>query len=387
MQRTKRLQTEYWQNVWRVLTCPYEDEKMALWMKIVFAGLWVVSIPNGLFFHAAGDYQMVIAYMAILLVVNLIVCRKHYHRWIDFVTSALLMLGVFYVYFHASIGYFSVMFPLLFSCVMVFLLGIRNSILLNLISLFTILFGMRMRPDSVAQRLYGENVYLRFPYFYICIVLIAYLLMYTIQCYWVEKNRREEILKHRIQEEKEHLQGMAMKTMRAMGRALDAKIPGEEAHGRQVAEFAKALVARQGMDDGTQKDAYQAGILHEIGMIGIPDALIFRQDLTPEEYGEFCTYVEKGYDIICQLQGAGSVAEAVLYHREKYDGSGYLKGLRAEDIPLLARILSVADYTARHLQRGETRREVMDVLEAEKNKRFDGRIADDMIEILRQDMT
>ena len=81
------------------------------------------------------------------------------------------------------------------------------------------------------------------------------------------------------------------------------------------------------------------------------------------------------------------MAEAVLYHREKYDGSGYLKGLRAENIPLLARILSVADYTARHLQRGETRREVMDVLEAEKNKRFDGRIADDMIEILRQDMT
>ncbi len=385
MQKQKQRQTEYWKNILRVVSCPYQDQKMAFWMKSIFAVLWLISIPNGIFFHASRDYLIVLSYMTSVLLINLFVCRHHYHRWIDVVTAACLLVGVFYVFFHVSIGYFSVMFPLLYSCIAVFMLGIRNSVLLNLVSVSAIIYCFRVDPNMVARKLYGENVTLRFPYLYICIVLIAYLLMYTIQSYWVENTRREEILKQRIQIEKERLQGMAIKTMRAMGRALDAKIPGEEAHGKQVAEYARRLAIRSGLDETMQKDAYQAGLLHEIGMIGIPDALILCQNMTPEEYAQFCTYVEKGYGIICQLQGAGNVAEAVLYHRENYDGSGYLKGLHAEEIPCLARILAVADYASRHIQRGETALDVMEALKKEKNKRFDGRIADDMIEILRYD--
>lgn len=385
MQKQKQRQTEYWKNILRVVSCPYQDQKMAFWMKSIFAVLWLISIPNGIFFHASRDYLIVLSYLTSVLLINLFVCRHHYHRWIDVVTAACLLVGVFYVFFYACIGYFSVMFPLLYSCIAVFMLGIRNSVLLNLVSVSAIIYCFRMDPNMVAQKLYGENVTLRFPYLYICIVLIAYLLMYTIQSYWVENTRREEILKQRIQIEKERLQGMAIKTMRAMGRALDAKIPGEEAHGKQVAEYARRLAIRSSLDETMQKDAYQAGLLHEIGMIGIPDALILCQNMTPEEYAQFCTYVEKGYGIICQLQGAGNVAEAVLYHRENYDGSGYLKGLHAEEIPCLARILAVADYASRHIQRGETALDVMEALKKEKNKRFDGRIADDMIEILRYD--
>lgn len=385
MQRQKQRQTEYWKNILRVVSCPYQDQKMAFWMKSIFAVLWLISIPNGIIFHASRDYLIVLSYLTSVLLINLFVCRHHYHRWIDVVTAACLLVGVFYVFFYACIGYFSVMFPLLYSCIAVFMLGIRNSVLLNLVSVSAIIYCFRMDPNMVARKLYGENVTLRFPYLYICIVLIAYLLMYTIQSYWVENTRREEILKQRIQIEKERLQGMAIKTMRAMGRALDAKIPGEEAHGKQVAEYARRLAIRSSLDETMQKDAYQAGLLHEIGMIGIPDALILCQNMTPEEYAQFCTYVEKGYGIICQLQGAGNVAEAVLYHRENYDGSGYLKGLHAEEIPCLARILAVADYASRHIQRGETALDVMEALKKEKNKRFDGRIADDMIEILRYD--
>ena len=385
MQKQKQRQTEYWKNILRVVSCPHQDQKMAFWMKSIFAVLWLISIPNGIFFHASRDYLIVLSYLTSVLLINLFVCRHHYHRWIDVVTAACLLVGVFYVFFHVSIGYFSVMFPLLYSCIAVFMLGIRNSVLLNLVSVSAIIYCFRVDPNMVVRKLYGENVTLRFPYLYICIVLIAYLLMYTIQSYWVENTRREEILKQRIQIEKERLQGMAIKTMRAMGRALDAKIPGEEAHGKQVAEYARRLAIRSGLDETMQKDAYQAGLLHEIGMIGIPDALILCQNMTPEEYAQFCTYVEKGYGIICQLQGAGNVAEAVLYHRENYDGSGYLKGLYAEEIPCLARILAVADYASRHIQRGETALDVMEALKKEKNKRFDGRIADDMIEILRYD--
>ncbi len=99
--------------------------------------------------------------------------------------------------------------------------------------------------------------------------------------------------------------------------------------------------------------AYQAGLLHEIGMIGIPDELIQRRNLTDEEYGVFQTYVKMGYDMISELQVADTIAETVYYHRENYDGSGYLAGKCGNEIPVLAQILAVADYADRHLRWGE----------------------------------
>lgn len=66
----------------------------------------------------------------------------------------------------------------------------------------------------------------------------------------------------------------------------------------------------------------------------------------------FQTYVKMGYDMISELQVADTIAEAVYYHRENYDGSGYLAGKRGSEIPVLAQILAVADYADRHLRWG-----------------------------------
>ena len=172
----------------------------------------------------------------------------------------------------------------------------------------------------------------------------------------------------------------------AMVRALGAKIQGEEEHLRQVAEYAKQIAHYKGLDEKMCSNAYSAGLLHEIGMVGIPDALIEKEKLTEEEYAVFKTYVDKSYAIIIMLRSssAESIAEAVHYHRESYDGNGYPDKLKGEDIPLLARILAVADYADRHLRRGEVRESVIEKINALSGVRFEPKDAQIMIDILRE---
>ena len=161
------------ENFWDTVNAPYEDRELALWMKIVFGFIWAISILNGIFYGARASYLIALGIMVALLFGNIAVWRRHYHRWIDVVTFTLLSIPIFYVYYHASIGYFSVLFPMLFSCGIVFILGIRNSFVINLFYLAAVILCFRFDLNASAADIYGENVALRFPYLYVCFVLMA----------------------------------------------------------------------------------------------------------------------------------------------------------------------------------------------------------------------
>ena len=99
--------------------------------------------------------------------------------------------------------------------------------------------------------------------------------------------------------------------------------------------------------------------------------LLWLVQLTEEQFQLYQTYVERGYAIILQLQIVDRVAETVRFHREWYDGTGYCTGLRGEEIPLLARILAVADFTDRHRRWDETDAEIAATLTARAGTEFD----------------
>ena len=151
-------------NFWNTVSIPYEDRELALWMKIIFGFIWAISILNGILYGAPVSYLLAMGMMVALLAGNIAVCRRHYRRWIDVVTFTLLSIPIFYVYYHASIGYFSVLFPMLFSCGIVFILGIRNSFAINLFYLAAVILCFRFDLSASAESIYGENVALRFPY-------------------------------------------------------------------------------------------------------------------------------------------------------------------------------------------------------------------------------
>lgn len=369
-----------------ILLCPYEDKMLALWVKLAFWLVWLINIPAGIIYGASFQYIAYVLSIVFAIGINIAISAKNYNIWIDFITLALVSIPVYGIFFSAYIKAFSVMYPVFFSCSVVFILGIKYSFFINFVCTSSIIYCCRINKNHMMIDMYGENVVLRLPYLFICMLLIIYCLMFIIQKNWIEKNRRKQVLESRISEENTRLENMYMKVMNTMVRALGAKIQGEEEHLRQVAEYAKQIAHYKGLEEKMCSNAYSAGLLHEIGMVGIPDALIEKEKLTEEEYAVFKTYVDKSYAIIIMLRSssAESIAEAVHYHRESYDGNGYPDKLKGEDIPLLARILAVADYADRHLRRGEVRESVIEKINALSGVRFEPKDAQIMIDILRE---
>lgn len=368
-----------------ILLCPYEDRMLALWVKLAFGLIWLINIPAGIIFGVGYEYVLQVALIVVILGVNMVISIKKYNIWIDFISFVLICIPVYGILFEADIEAFSIMYPIIFSCGAVFVLGIKYSLPINIVCLFSIIYCCRINDNHKMIDIYGENVVLRLPYLFVCMLLIIYCLMFIIQKNWIEKKRRKQKLESRIYEENIKLENISMKVMNTMVHALGAKIYGEEEHLKQVAEYAREIAFRKGLDQKMCMNAYNAGLLHEIGMVGIPDALIQRDKLSEEEYGVFKTYVDKSYKIVSMLRTSGTegIAEAVHYHRENYDGSGYPKGLKGNQIPLLSRIVMVADYTDRHLRRGESRKVVirkLRILSGDKFDPSDARIMETMLE-------
>jgi diguanylate cyclase (GGDEF)-like protein len=126
--------------------------------------------------------------------------------------------------------------------------------------------------------------------------------------------------------------------------AVDAKDRYTRRHSEDVARYAVFLADRLGLDGEFQRSLYRAGRLHDVGKIGIPDGILRKPGrLTEEEYAIVKQHVALGDLIVRDLPDEELVRAGVRHHHERWDGEGYLHRLAGEDIPLIARILSVGD--------------------------------------------
>lgn len=141
----------------------------------------------------------------------------------------------------------------------------------------------------------------------------------------------------------------AFSTLDALVSAVDNKDHYTRRHSAQVAEHARAMAKLLGFDSHQEEMLYVAALLHDVGKIGVPDRILRKPGaLTPEESEFMDHHSLLGSMMISQhLPDLVEVREAVLSHHERWDGKGYPRGLRGPDIPLLGRILAVADaYSA-----------------------------------------
>ena len=132
--------------------------------------------------------------------------------------------------------------------------------------------------------------------------------------------------------------------VRAMVTAIDAKDPYTCGHSNRVARVSLRLAEQLNCADHMKNTVYLAGLLHDIGKIGIDDSVLRKPGrLTDEEFEHLKQHPELGYNILRDIDRIKDVLPGVLHHHEAWNGKGYPGGLAGADIPLLARIIAVAD--------------------------------------------
>ena len=133
-------------------------------------------------------------------------------------------------------------------------------------------------------------------------------------------------------------------TVNAMGVIVAQKDPYTAGHNERVARIAMALGQSMGLPQKRIETLRVAGNLHDIGKISVPEEILNKPGrLTPEEFEQVKSHPETGFEILKDIPFHGPVAEIVLQHHERYNGSGYPRGLKRDEALLEARILSVAD--------------------------------------------
>jgi diguanylate cyclase (GGDEF)-like protein len=132
--------------------------------------------------------------------------------------------------------------------------------------------------------------------------------------------------------------------LRGLVIAVDTKDRYTKRHSEDVARYAVFLAERLGLDEDLRHTVHLAGLLHDVGKIGIPDALLRRPGkLTAEEFEIFKQHVALGDAIVRDVPKVDTVRAGIRHHHERWDGRGYLDGLEGEEIPLIGRLLAVAD--------------------------------------------
>ena len=160
----------------------------------------------------------------------------------------------------------------------------------------------------------------------------------------IERRAYHELLERRVEEATRDLQAAYRATLEALGSALDSRDVGTEAHSRRVHGYALATAREYGMPEAEIPDLEHGVLLHDIGKIGIPDAILLKPaGLTTEEWGTMRRHPEIGKRLIEGIPFLRGAIPIIYCHHEKWDGAGYPRGLKGDEIPLGARIFSVVD--------------------------------------------
>ncbi len=133
-------------------------------------------------------------------------------------------------------------------------------------------------------------------------------------------------------------------TIRALAQAIDAKDPYTRGHSVRVNRYSVLLARYMGLPAQEVRDIHVASLLHDVGKIGIDDAILRKPGtLTPEEFGAMKTHTTLGASIMEPIRQMKKILPGLRSHHERMNGAGYPDGLTGDDIPLMARIIAVAD--------------------------------------------
>ncbi len=202
----------------------------------------------------------------------------------------------------------------------------------------------------------------------------------------IENNLLFNIQQQMLDEQKKLFEGF----IDTLAASIDARDKITLGHSTRVRLYSEIISEQMGLNKDISEIISKAAMLHDIGKIGIKDAVLQKKgSLTKEEYEHIKEHVKITYDILCKTNLNSSfkeIAEIAASHHEKFDGSGYFRGLSGDDIPLGGRILAVSDVfdaitSVRHYRDRMPMDEALKIIIDGKNKHFDSKIVDAFLSI------
>ncbi len=216
---------------------------------------------------------------------------------------------------------------------------------------------------------------------------------HTIELVRLQHNLSAEVEKktEEVEKKAKEIEGLSIHVVQTLAEAIDAKDAYTKGHSGRVANYSREIARRYGYEKKRQTEIFMMALLHDVGKIGVPDAVINKPGrLTDEEFAMIKGHPGMGSRILEKIQEMPNLMTGAHWHHEHFDGSGYPDGLSGNDIPEEARIIAVADaYDAM-----TSRRSYRDVLEQsvvrgeiEKGKgtQFDPVFADIMLRMIDDD--
>jgi response regulator RpfG family c-di-GMP phosphodiesterase len=202
------------------------------------------------------------------------------------------------------------------------------------------------------------------------------------------ENRAYQLqLEEMVEERTRELQESYESTLSALVTALDFRDNETQGHSWRVVEYAMVVADRLGVEEPARTWIRRGAILHDVGKIGVPDAILRKPGkLEPSEWEEMRKHPEMGYRMLQHIRFLEPALDIVLCHQERYDGTGYPRGLKAEEIPLGARIFAVVD-TFDAMTSDRPYRKALSIDQAREevrrftNLQFDPRVADAFLSI------
>jgi len=196
-----------------------------------------------------------------------------------------------------------------------------------------------------------------------------------------------------IKEVEEQLSALRTSLICAFNQLLDLKDLNTGVHSTRLAEWALHVAGELGLDPSSLSDIEVAALLHDIGKIGIPDAILQKPaKLTNEEYALMKKHPEYGWAVLRHIPGMERASLMILHHHESFDGKGYPAGLKGEEIPIGSRIVSVIDafdamVSSRPYREGLPFEEAERRLMQARGTQFDPDVVDRFLPLARAEMS
>ena len=197
-------------------------------------------------------------------------------------------------------------------------------------------------------------------------------------------------LQRRLDEKTREMERITIQAIMTVANTVDAKDDYTKGHSLRVAAYSKLLAQRLGWSEEDIQNIYYVAMLHDVGKIGIPDAVLNKPfKLTELEFRLIKGHTVMGAEILKDFKMFPNISVGAKYHHERYDGKGYPEGMKAESIPLVARVIGLVDsYDAMTSNRVYRRRLsddiVMEELKKGKGTQWDPELVDIFIELIKE---